>query len=535
MLDLKLNIRNDSFAMTATESLFSEVQNLKSENQDLKMKSDLALLRVKEVESENEHLREQLRALQRNRFGKKSERFESEEQGLLFNEAEVLAALPAVDEESDEEQTNQIEVKAHTKARGHRKALPENLPREIVKIELPVAEQFAEDGTPLKVIGYELSEKLKYEPAKITVLEIHRAKYGIDAGDYVKTAPPVPGIIPKGIATPELLAAIVVAKYADGLPLYRMEEILTRQGIELPRSTMARWMIKAAFACRPLINVLNDRLIECDYAACDESHLQVLNEKGRKAESKSWMIVRSTPYGAKKVVLFDYEISRSGATMKKLFELFKGYLQVDGLNSYDELAKMKGIIRVGCNMHARRRFDEAKATGAKDGKTLAEVGLRFYQDIYALEEEFKGKPPDERYRLRLEKALPLWNQFKAWVDTHQKKTPRKSIIGDAFFYFTEEYELLTAYLKDGRLEPDNGFTERAIRKFAIGRNNWMFADTADGAEASALLYSLVVTAKVNGVNPYRALVQVFTDLPKAKTLDEIEKLVDLLQVPAATV
>ena len=121
------------------------------------------------------------------------------------------------------------------------------------------------------------------------------------------------------------------------------------------------------------------------------------------------------------------------------------------------------------------------------------------------------------------------------METHQKKTPRKSKIGDAFFYFTAEYELLTAYLKDGRLEPDNGFTERAIRKFAIGRNNWMFADTEDGAEASALLYSLVVTAKINGVNPYRALVQVFTDLPKAETLEEVEKLVDLLQMPAVPV
>ena len=268
--------------------------------------------------------------------------------------------------------------------------------------------------------------------------------------------------------------------------------------------------------------------------ACDESHLQVLNEKGRKAESKSWMIVRSTPHGSKKVVLFDYEISRSGATMQKLFSEFKGYLQVDGLNSYDGLAKTEGITRVGCNMHARRRFDEAKTAGAKAGKTLAEVGLKFYQDIYALEEAFKMKPPDERYALRLEKALPLWNEFKAWVDTHQKKTPRKSKIGDAFFYFTEEYELLTAYLKDGRLEPDNGFTERAIRKFAIGRNNWMFADTTDGAEASALLYGMVVTAKVNGVNPYRALVQILTRLPKAQTLEEIEKLVDLLQVPSVT-
>ena len=522
--------------MNPTENLFSENETLKVENQDLRMRSSLAEIRLKNAQHEIDHLHEQLRALQRNRFGKKSERYETPEQGLLFNEVEVLAGMPAPDEESSEDKVAQdsVEVKAHTKARGHRKPLPENLPREVVKIELPEAEQFAEDGSPLKVIGYELSEKLKYEPAKITVIEYHRAKYGVDAGDYVKTAPPLPSIIPKGIATPELLAAIVVAKYADGLPLYRMEEILGRQGIEIPRQTMARWMIKTAFACRPLVNVLNDRLMSGDYAACDESHLQVLNEKGRKAESKSWMIVRSTPYGPKKVILFDYEISRSGETMKKLFADFKGYLQVDGLNSYDSLAKSADITRVGCNMHARRRFEEAKTTGAKEGKTLAEVGMKFYQDIYKLEDEFRPEPPDIRKKLREEKQLPLWDELKAWVGANKSKVPRKSKIGDAFYYFTEEYENLTAYLKDGRLEPDNGFTERAIRKFAIGRNNWMFADSEDGAEASSILYSLVITAKVNGANPYRALVQVLTDLPRAESLGDIERLVDLLQTPAAS-
>lgn len=516
--------------LTPNESFFSEIQELKNENEGLKTKVIQSKNKIEQMESEVEHLREMICALHRNRFGKKSERYESEEQILLFNEAEIVAGLPPTDDQDVESGT--IEVKGHTKKRGHRKPLPENLPREIVKIELPVEEQFTEDGTPLKVLGYEYSEKLKYEPAKISVIEYQRAKYGVDSGDYVKTAPPVPAIIPKGIATPELLAAIVVSKYADGLPLYRMEEILGRQGIEIPRSTLARWMIQTALACQPLFNVLNDRWFESGYVGCDETHVQVLNEKGRKAESKSWMVVRSTPNCLKKIVLFDYEISRSGATMKRLFAEYKGYLQVDGLNSYDPLEKVDGIIRVGCNMHGRRRFDQAHTTGAKEGKTLGEIGLKFYKKIYDLEEEIREKPPDERYLLRLEKAVPVWDQFKAWAELNQSKVPRKSNIGDALFYFLEEYELLIAYLKDGRLEPDNGFTERAIRKFAIGRNNWMFSDSEAGADASALLYSLVVTAKVNGVNPYQALTKIFTELPKAKSIEDYENLADLLLSPA---
>lgn len=243
------------------------------------------------------------------------------------------------------------------------------------------------------------------------------------------------------------------------------------------------------------------------------------------------MIVRATPYGTKKIVLFDYNISRAGRVMKDLFLDFKGYLQVDGLNCYDVLAKREGIIRVGCNMHARRKFEEAKVTGAKKGQTLAEVGLKFYKAIYAVEKELKEKSVEERYLLRLEKTNKIWDEFKAWALEYKDKVPRKSEIGEALYYFIDDYELLTAYLKDGRLEPDNGFTERMIRKFAIGRNNWMFSDSVDGAHAGSVLYSLVVTAKINRVNPYRALVKIFTELPKAQTLADIEALVEILLTP----
>ncbi len=491
----------------------------------------------KALENKVDWLSEQLAEMKRYRFGKKSERYESPEQ-MIFNEAELEAERPEADGEGEESgevgTTQEVEVKAHTKTiakRGHRKSLPENLAREIVKVELPPEELFDADGNALKIIGWETSEKLKYEPAKVSVIQYQRAKYGVDAGDYVKTAPPVPSIIPKGNATPELLAAIVVAKYADGMPLYRMEDFFLRHDIEISRQTMARWMIKVAEACGPIFNVLSSKWLSSFYVALDETKVQVLKESGRKAESDSWMIVRSTPFGDRKVVLFDYRVSRGTDTINKLLSGFQGFMQADGLSSYDNASRAPKVTRLGCAMHARRRFESAFVNGVPSGKTLGEVGVKYFKAIYDVEDELREKPPEERQRIRFEEAKPIWEEMKAWAEKKKTKVPKQSKIGGAFQYLINEYEFLTNYLLDGRLEVDNGFTERAIRKFAIGRNAWLFSDQEAGAHASALLYSLVVTAKVNGANPYKALVQLFTQLPLAKTDDDYVRLADLILAP----
>ncbi len=511
------------------ESLFSNKDQLKVEYQILKSNFEENLRDIEVLKNENSRLKEMLLELKREKFGKKSERWQSEEQGLLFNEAELEAIEPQPEDEDESEAIESaVEVKGHTKKRGKRKPLPENLPREIIEVTLPPEEQFAEDGTPLKVIGYEISEKLDYEPAKTKVIQYRRAKYGIDTGDYEKTAPPVPTIIPKGIATPGLLAAIAISKYADGLPLYRQEEIFGRNDIEISRTTMARWIVKVSEALQPIWNVLSRRLIESFYVSCDETRTQVLKEKGKVATSQSWMWVRSTPYGEGKIVLFDYKPSRSGDVPPLILEDFKGYLQVDGYAGYNKISNEEGVVRIGCNMHGRRYFEKALHVGANSGKTLAEIGLGFYQKLFEIEKEIREKPRDERFKVREEKALPIWTDFKNWVGENISKVPPKSKIGKAFSYFIGEYEYLTGYLKDGRLEIDSGFVERCIRKFAIGRNNWLFADTEAGADASALLYSIVVTAKVNQVDPYKVLRFLLEKVPTTTTLDGYENLADIL-------
>ena len=508
--------------MSQAEIFFSETEDLKIENQSLKIQVKIEQEKNKNYAEEVERLHEMLAELKRSKFGVKSERWESDEQ-MVFNEVEFFSkqAEPASDEK--------ITVSEHTKKRGHRKPLPTELDREVIVVELPQSEQFTEDGlTPLKIIGYEISEKLSFEPARVKVIEYHRAKYGVDAGDYQKTAPPVPSIIPRSFATPELVASIVTKKYAYGMPLYRIEEMFNEIGVALPRQTQARWVIAHAEAARSVYNILCDRLLASFYVSCDETYTQVLKESGKKAESKSWMWVRSTPHAKNKIILFNYDPSRSAEVAKKLFEEFTGYLQVDGYASYNILENKNGIIRIGCNMHGRRYFEQANTEGAKSGKTLAEVGLKYYQKLYDLEEEFKLLDLDEKQKQRLKKHVPIWDEFKLWVESNIKKVPPKSKIGKAFKYFKNEYENLIGYLKDPRLEMDNGFVERAIRKFAIGRNNWMFSDTEAGAEASALFYSLLCTAKINGVKTYDAMKYLFEQLPKSNLAEDIEHLADII-------
>jgi transposase len=511
--------------LASSESIFTENENLKDEVQGLRLLVEKEREVKKLYEEENTRLLEIIRDFQRNKFGKKSERWESLEQ-MVFNEAEVESRKPDPLGE-DEECEQEVKVKAHLKKkRGHRRALPDNLEREEVVILLPEEERFAEDGTPLKIVGYELSEKLSYEPAKTKVTVYKRAKYGVDAGDYEKTAPPVPSIIPKGIATAELLASVVVEKYGYGMPLYRQEYKFDQMGVDLTRQTMARWVVKCADECMPVWNILSERLLECFYVSCDETHTQVLKEDGRTAESKSWMWVRSTPYGKNKIVLFDYDPHRSSDVAKRLLEEFTGYLQVDGFGSYNILEKH--VIRIGCNMHGRRYFEKAKTIGAKNGQSLAEVALNFYKQLYDHEEKIRSLPPTERHRLRQEIQQPIWDEFKIWAEANKDKVPPKSKIGEAINYFLSEYEYLIGYLKDGRLEMDNGFAERAIRKFAIGRNNWMFADTEAGAHSSAMFYSLLCTAKVNDVNIFDAMKYLFKEIPKCKNADDFERLADVI-------
>lgn len=213
---------------------------------------------------------------------------------------------------------------------------------------------------------------------------------------------------------------------------------------------------------------------------------------------------------------------------KRLLTDYRGVLQADGYGGYNWTEESQGIKRIGCNMHSRRKFESAFKIGSKNGRGLAREGLQFYQKVYAIEEEARGRPPNERKTIRENKARPLFEEFKEKCEREIKKIPPRSKIAAAMSYFLNEYDRLTGYLMDGILEADNGFAERAIKSFAIGRKNWMFADTPAGADASALFYSLIATIKANGGDPQSVIKKLFDQVPLAKTLEDFESLVDLI-------
>ena len=271
------------------------------------------------------------------------------------------------------------------------------------------------------------------------------------------------------------------------------------------------------------MNLLEEELLSRSYLQIDETPVQVLKEPGKSPQTQSYMWLRSSPLPVKPIILFDYDPTRSGKVAERLLEIFTGRLQCDGFCGYDRLEASPHIIRHGCMAHARRRFYEAAKAGSQK-TSVAKFALKLIQKLYRIEDEIKGKDPDEIFRARAEQSVPLLAQLKAWADQHLHKVPPKSLTGKALLYLTNEWIYLSRFVEDGSVHIDNNFIENKIRPFAIGRKRWLFSDSVAGANASAGIYSLVETSKANGLNPYKYLRLLFEKLPKALTLADFEEL-----------
>lgn len=472
-------------------------------------------------------LREYVRLLKHQRFGRTSEQAPAG-QLALFNEAE--ASLEAAEREEEKEVT----VGAHTRKRRGRRPLPEWIPRVEIRHDLEEAEKVcAEDGATLECIGEEKSEQLEFIPATLRVLRHIRPKYACPrCRTGVRTAPPPAQPIPKSVASPTLLAHVAVSKYADGLPLYRQERMFQRLGIDLPRATFASWMVKAGALVQPLVNLFRDELLASGFVQCDETRFQVLNEPDRPATRQSYLWVQRTgALDAAPVLLYDYDPSRGAEVPERLFEGFEGILQTDGYEGYGRIGRRPGIRHVGCWAHCRRKFVEAlqareKAVKKKRslGETYAHQGLAFIQKLYAIERGIVEEPPEVRRQARLEDAKPVMEAMRSWLDASLGRVPPKSLTGKALAYADAQWPKLVRVLEDGRIPLDTNAVENAIRPFVVGRKGWLFADTVGGAEASANLYSLVETAKANGLEPFAYLRHVFAELPRATALADFEAL-----------
>lgn len=496
------------------ESLSRERELVLSENQNLKD-------RTRHYETYIAGLEEAIRLLNHRGFAPTSEKLGSDEQ-MIFDEIETEAQGSPPEDDSE-----QLDLPTTTKPKkksGKRKALPKDLPRERVVIELPEDKRKCpHDGTELKVIGEESSERLDVMPAQAKVIETVRLTYACPCCErHLATAPVQPQIVPKGIPTSGTLAFIATSKFCDGLSLYHLEKMFERMGTEITRGSMAHWMIRVHGMVTPLLNLLEEELLLADYLQIDETTVQVLKEKGKKAQTKSYMWVRARPDPQRPIVLFDYDPTRAGAVAKRLLETFSGKLQCDGYVGYDGLETNPKITRYGCLAHARRKFFEA--TKATKNASIAKHALKLIQKLYRIEEKNKGQPPDEIAKVRKAESVPILNELHAWCEQHRHKVPPKSPTGRAFMYLKNEWPYLSRFAEDGFVMIDNNFIENKIRPFAVGRKRWLFSDSVDGAKASAALYSLVETAKANGLEPYAYLRHIFEKLPRAQVLADFEEL-----------
>ncbi|MGH9486039.1 MAG: IS66 family transposase, partial [Terriglobales bacterium] len=379
-------------------------------------------------------------------------------------------------------------------------------------------------GTPLVSIGSEDSEQLKYVPAQLQVVRHHRLKYACPhCHQYVVTADRPKPPIPKSVASPSLLAGIAVHKYADALPLYRQETIFARLGITLDRTNLAHWMVQAGQLVQPLINLLGDQWAAQPVVHMDETPVQVLHEPGKPAQSESWMWVRASA-GDHPVRLFDYAPTRAKTVPLQLLTADTQVLMVDGYSGYAEACDRYGILRLGCWAHCRRKFVDAQRLQPKGKTGKPDQALAYIAQLYRVESGCRDGPPEQRYAQRQQHSKPILDQLHAWLEKTLPTTPPKTTLGLALTYLANQWPRLTRYLEDGCYPIDNQLAENSIRPFAVGRRNWLFCNSQAGARASANLYSLIETAKANGLNPQRYLERVFTGLPNVKTVADYEAL-----------
>jgi len=469
-------------------------------------------------------LEEFVRLQKLKRFGASSEKSPAQQE--MFNEAELSVEAEQILVEREVLQTNKG---ASAQIKPGRKPLPAELPRLRIEHELPESDKRCACGCQLSEIGSDMSEQLDIIPAQIRVLQHVRKKYACKhCEDGVKTAPLPAQPIAKSNASPGLLAHVAVSKYQDALPLHRQETMLNRTGIKIPRNTLASWMMKAGALLQPLLNLLGDELLAYPIVHCDETGVQVLKEPGKHATSQSYMWVRVGGPPAQPIRLFHYADSRRGEVASDLLEGFNGYLQTDDYAGYNTVAAENRITQLGCWAHVRRKFIEAqKATSSKDKKTKAgnaEQAVSLIGKLYAIEKDIKDLEPEQKQQARQRQSKPVLKEIREFLDKVRPATLPKGLLGKALAYLDKNWNKLTVYIEDGRLTIDNNPAENAIRPFVIGRKNWLFSATVPGAKSSANLYSVIETAKANGLEPYAYLRYVFKELPRATTVEEIETL-----------
>ncbi|HAH0791978.1 TPA: IS66 family transposase [Escherichia coli] len=492
--------------------------------QQLALKDEALQSKEEAIQRRDAHillLEELLRLRRIQRFAASSEKLH---QLQLFDEAELEADMDALLAQLPDDLPQTAEAKAKPRQRG----FSASLLRE--RIELTLSDE--QKAGASKVFFTKVKEELQFIPAQLKVLEIwqEKAVFERDGEEVILAANRPVHPLGKCIATPSLLGYIITSKYADGLPLYRLEQMFKRLGQEVSRTNMAHWIIRLDEVFQPLMNLLREEQNHATYLQADETRIQVLKEEGKTAQSDKWMwVTRGGPPG-RPSVLFEYDPSRAGSVPVRLLEGFSGILQADGYSGYSQVCKESGLTRIGCWDHARRKFIEAtraapKGKGKSKASTgLADVALGYIGKLYAIEREQKERSDAERYQARQTRSMPLLAELKTWLDNNVGKVMKGSLTRQAMEYTLGQWPHLVGYCVRGDLHISNILAENAIRPFAVGRKAWLFADSAQGAKASATCYSLLETAKANDLEPSAYINYVLAQIGDADSLEKLEAL-----------
>lgn len=474
------------------------------------------------VTTERDLAQERLKAFTRQLFAAKSEARGSEQKDLFLNEAEALAAGASPDEEA----TPGITVAAHQRKKRGRKPLDPALPREVIRHELPESARVcAHDGHALVEIGVEISEQLDVIPEQVRVIQHQRVKYACPCCDLgIKVTPAPARIIPRGLLTESALAWIITGKYQFGMPLYRQAALLSRFGGDLSRNTLAAGVVRVGQAVQPIINLLRDVLLDNDLIYGDETVIQVLKEPGRRPQTQSYMWVQMSGSGPP-VRLFSYAPGRGAQHAQKLYAGVKtgAALMTDGYVLYDGIAASNQLVHLGCWSHARRLFIKAEDAIPKNARGPHQPATQFVTAIarlYAAETRSKDWNATKRQRLRRRYSAQVLTHIAHMLLAQLSSVTPGSLLGKALAYLKGQWPKLVRYVDNGAWPISNNPCENAIRPFVVGRKGWLFSDTVAGAHASANLYSLVETAKANGIDPYRYLIWLFKSLPLAQTVED---------------
>ena len=489
--------------------------------------------KLEKTESNYRILQEKYKAAMRRFFSPSKEKISFEKSGQLslFNEAEAYAEEIIEDESDKEKNPDEIIVKSHARKKGGKRHIPDDIPAEEIIYELNNEEKSCKCcGKSRPIIGEDRTEELDIIPAQIKKLVHIVKKYGpcscddfLNSGEseVIRAVKPE-RFIPYSIVSPGLIAYCIDYKYNYAMPYYRLSRNFDALGIDISRGTLCNWTMLASEKCSNIYDLMLDNIRKSDIINMDETRIQVLREDGKTAESLSYMWVMKS--GSKNLTVFHYDPTRSSDVPLKLLKGFKGFLQTDGYEGYSKAVIEFELIHVGCLAHIRRKFIDAHKAN-KNSKT-AKAGILFISRIYSIENKLRKKnlSSEDFVKKRKEEIQGVLDDFKIWLDENLKSVLPQSELGKAVIYAFNQWDKFIKFLEHHDLTPDNNLVENAIRPFVVGRKNWLFSNTPRGAKSSAVMYSLVESAKNNNLNVYNYLRYLFTKIPDVKSPEEIERL-----------